>query len=523
MSQCATCGAFSISNSDESDFAIPASALTRISELLATNEPPHEPELPLIRSVAQKTAGELASVGAQISRLRDQLSQLEEKQTALAEYHAQTARILSPMRRIPMEILGEIFSWSLPAHGQLDMVHSPWVLTHVSRLWRAVAVFKSSLWSRLYLDFSHEQKYSLTMARTQIERAHTLKIAFWGCHRPDSRSQVDFLELLLDHSTVWEEFRLQLTRALIPPMAACRGHFPLLRRVWVQWDGPESQAAMASVDFLRMAASLVEICVYSRHRFVPTLLPSTHQLTRYTIDAPWTMHYELLKSLPNLHEVRIIRSFERGVPWPPAGQLIHLLYLRCMYVSHVECLDYLRAPSLQTIGFKSRRNVTTRRHLEPFVTRSSCVFRRLCIVGLPDVQTTERILQQYPSITGLAVWIMDLKTQNQDTERDVLATFLTHFTISDSARILPRISNLALACRNADAISYPLYLDMIDSRWSARDCALKDAELLLPNALADPDTEFLARMAILRNHGMHISHLLGDIALERIDQWLEVP
>ncbi|KAJ7198212.1 hypothetical protein B0H12DRAFT_965473, partial [Mycena haematopus] len=72
-----------------------------------TNEPPQDAELALILPVTQKTATQLACLDAQISRLRDQLMRLEEERAALAKYHAQNIAILSPLRRMPSEILGE--------------------------------------------------------------------------------------------------------------------------------------------------------------------------------------------------------------------------------------------------------------------------------------------------------------------------------------------------------------------------------------------------------------------------------
>ncbi|KAJ7260351.1 hypothetical protein B0H12DRAFT_1181996, partial [Mycena haematopus] len=148
VSPCSTCGAFVTSNTGEFELNITIApwTLARISQLLTTNEPPQDAELSLILPVARKTAARLACLEAEISRLRDQLTQLEEERAALAKYHAQNAIILSPLRRMPSEVLGEIFSWTLPLKRALDIADSPWVLTHVSRRWRAIAVSKSSLW-----------------------------------------------------------------------------------------------------------------------------------------------------------------------------------------------------------------------------------------------------------------------------------------------------------------------------------------------------------------------------------------
>ncbi|KAF7343730.1 ABC protein [Mycena sanguinolenta] len=441
----------------------------------------------------------------EIAQLKDQLSQLEEERAALEKHHVQHSTILSSMRRVPAEILGEIFFWSCSLYSELDMKDSPWVLTHVSRRWRAVAIAKSWLWSRIHLDFFFAKKIFVG----------------YGVRRPNSRPQVNMLQLLLQHSSIWEDFYIRLTADLVTPMAACRGRLPLLQRVSLQGDGQEDQMGIESLDFFTSAPSLTDITVRWEHRFLPILLPAHRQLTRYDVTAPWTIHYELLKSLPNLHEVCIFRRFDHSVPWPAAREPIHLGHLRSMYLTDIQCLDYLRAPVLQNIAFAIPESIDARRFLEPFITRSSCVLRRLCIVGLPDTQCAEEVLKQYPSITQFALWIVDRK-HDIKTERDLLTAFLTRLTVSTSTRILPHISKLGFACQHANTIPYPLYVNMLDSRWSAPDCALKAAEILITTADADPesDPESLAKMETLRQVGMQVSFLLGNIARVRADEWV---
>ncbi|KAF9042249.1 hypothetical protein BJ165DRAFT_1529684 [Panaeolus papilionaceus] len=65
--------------------------------------------------------------------------------------------ILSPIRRLPPDILGEIFYHSLATHRNPSMHASeaPLLLTRVCRSWKAVAVSTPKLWSRLYIPFPY--------------------------------------------------------------------------------------------------------------------------------------------------------------------------------------------------------------------------------------------------------------------------------------------------------------------------------------------------------------------------------
>ncbi|KAJ7691920.1 hypothetical protein B0H17DRAFT_934549, partial [Mycena rosella] len=156
---CSECGAPSRRPTSFSKRPIPFDLTrgTQLHELVNSNEPPPESEIPSIRSVVAETNMHLSSLDSEISRLRDLLKELEEERTAVSSFHAQNIRTLSPLRRMPPELLGEIFLCTLPSVAGiaalatdrcgLDMRSSPWLLTLISSHWRAVALATPSLWS----------------------------------------------------------------------------------------------------------------------------------------------------------------------------------------------------------------------------------------------------------------------------------------------------------------------------------------------------------------------------------------
>ncbi|KAJ6552771.1 hypothetical protein B0H19DRAFT_912045, partial [Mycena capillaripes] len=120
---------------------------------LNSNEVPLDSDIETIESAISRTDTPLARLGDEIARLQERLQQLEEKRACLASYRARNCSILSPLRRTPPEVLSEIFSWTLPPaiYSRQRMgfraMDSPWVLTHISRRWRAVAISAPYLWS----------------------------------------------------------------------------------------------------------------------------------------------------------------------------------------------------------------------------------------------------------------------------------------------------------------------------------------------------------------------------------------
>ncbi|KAF7328294.1 F-box domain-containing protein [Mycena sanguinolenta] len=504
--------------------------LARLSQLSSTNEPPLEPELTFLRPIVEKTRARLATLNAEISRLKNRLRELKDERTALSEFHSQNTRIISPVRRIPAEILGEIFSWTLPSmHEGFDTEECPWVLTHVCRRWRAVALSTPSLWSLITIDFSNEQKYPLQMIRLQLKRARSLKVHFFGEQIYESGPQITLFKLLAGYCARWEELSIRLISDLVPHLRTLYPAPTALRKVWIQWDMEESQpSTLHSVDFLRTAISLVDIGVHCQYRFIPTQLPMFHRLTRYDFDAPWTTHAELLKSLPNLIEVRIRRDFDRLVDWPIPGKPIDLLRLRRLFVNDSTTLDYLRAPSAEEIAIQfpsdaDTDSAATLRSLERFLACSSCSPHRFCVQGWLETETMAAILQKFPCFTEIAV--TDEEDDEGNIQDGILSSFLALFTISESTSstmIFPHITTIGFAYHSADVFVCPLFLNMLESRWNMGDRTLKCSELLFVGYHTNLDPRSLVRIKTLQDAGLGISLLLGQGAQDRVDRWLHV-
>ncbi|KAJ7147719.1 hypothetical protein C8R43DRAFT_1010485, partial [Mycena crocata] len=144
-----------------------------------------------LRSAVPQTDAMLALLGAEISQLRDLLSGLEAEHASLSRYLAQNCTILSPLQRMPPEVLGEIFSGTLsPAsdareHQKFQITDSPWILTHINRRWRVIAISNPSLWSRVVISYrphiNPSRLYPIAMVQTHTARAQKLKIHFYGC------------------------------------------------------------------------------------------------------------------------------------------------------------------------------------------------------------------------------------------------------------------------------------------------------------------------------------------------------
>ncbi|KAJ7498114.1 hypothetical protein B0H11DRAFT_2226263 [Mycena galericulata] len=333
----------------------------------------------------------------------------------------------------------------------------------------------------------------------------------------DSRPQIQIFKLLSDHSERWEELILQLTADLVPHLVALAGRLPMLRRLWVQWDGARSQNGVDSLKCFENAYSLVDVGAYSKFRFVPIVLPPHNLITRYHLDAPWDTHWSMLKLTPNLIEARIRVDFDESEPWPHSDETIQLLRLRRLYVSNGEILDYLSAPVLEAAAIhheEGDNDLCT--PLVPFLIRSSCPLRRLCLSGSPDPHSTVAILEKISTITELAIVITDSASQGDEAIRSLL-------TLLDGSRgtwVSPHLSEIHFGFHRKKniAIDYPLYLRMLQSRWKSAACALASTSFLT-NPGSCPDPETLSKLEVLRKDGLDISLLSGPDAASVMKDW----
>ncbi|KAF7336579.1 F-box domain-containing protein [Mycena sanguinolenta] len=474
----------------------------------AANAPPQDHE-------AEPTDHELLrDLDAEISVLRRRLHKLERQRADLA-----LKADLSPLRRVPLEILGHIFRDVVgPIPGPLRIDDGPWLLSHVCGRWRALVLGDRGLWSRIHLNFSEphriQNRYPVRMIDVQADRAALLDVFFVGDEDGDQRDQVDrFNALATEHSHRWRELTIRLTSSLAPVVADL--DYSSLKRVSVHWHRPVSQRPEAdSIDLFRTAVSLADLFVSCRWRAVPVHPPIVNQLTRYSFDAPWRTHAELLRRLPNLEVAAVIRAFDGDDAIPEATDAIELAHLQQLYVNSDVCLDHLRAPALEAISV--RHTDGAYRSLLRFLGRSSCSPRRLCLQGHFDEQGTTEVLQKCPTLTEIGAVFGPCDAAS-------VARCLQLFTVGGSTpppMTFPHVKVIAISCAEVDSKFHPAFLDMIDSRRGAPNGAFEAAELgvLMPGP--EPDPQSAARLERLARDGFSLSVISLDRAGAHRHRWL---
>ncbi|KAL1725541.1 hypothetical protein EV714DRAFT_221126, partial [Schizophyllum commune] len=148
-------------------------------------EPPTSAALEEARQLAKQHAIDIERAQGDIEEAETQLADLiastrrtidtmVQRKSALEEKLLLTKAYLSPMRRLPAEMLREIFFWVFEEDSRVA-----WDLSAVCQSWRAIALGMPRLWSKIH--FSTTQLASADIVRLWLERArnHPLDIEIY--------------------------------------------------------------------------------------------------------------------------------------------------------------------------------------------------------------------------------------------------------------------------------------------------------------------------------------------------------
>lgn len=152
-----------------------------VTQLARTNAPPDDKEIHAIQTILKQPQLELDALSEELRQLQSAVIKLQAKQRRLRKDIQPLQAITSPVRRLPDDILQEIFLWCLPKehYPTLDPLEAPLVLTHLCRRWRFVASNTRRLWSSIHIPLPvlHIPSQSIPLIYAEDER-HKLKAKF---------------------------------------------------------------------------------------------------------------------------------------------------------------------------------------------------------------------------------------------------------------------------------------------------------------------------------------------------------
>ncbi|KAH6895029.1 hypothetical protein BKA70DRAFT_1319309, partial [Coprinopsis sp. MPI-PUGE-AT-0042] len=127
---------------------------------LGTNYAPSAIEIVTINDI-------LLKVDEMTAQLERQMEALKAKHAAVSSFAASHRALLSPIRRVPADILTTIFLLCMDSKKECTMTpdESPLLLTRVCHHWRELAINTPSLWADVSVDVPHYPSSYLSFSR----------------------------------------------------------------------------------------------------------------------------------------------------------------------------------------------------------------------------------------------------------------------------------------------------------------------------------------------------------------------
>ncbi|KAL0063831.1 hypothetical protein AAF712_009276 [Marasmius tenuissimus] len=437
------------------------------------------------------TSETLEALELQIRELYASLSSLEKTRAHVVEKKRLYHSILHPIRRLPPEILSEIFRIrsfdevnvrGRKALGTLDTRKAPWTLSQVCRSWRAVAACTPDLWTTIDVPSRVdglslkgaallEQLLSLQLDRS---REQPLSISYHS-DSPLNIAHARLLErslpLLCSRASQWVQARLKGYIPGLAPLCRFGGDFCSLQSLDVHFmEDDWTSDAVSTFRVFKNSPSLKRL----------TLRGEAEVLLQEGDQIPWQQltYYEARDSEywnPDLNEhFRILPKLERlevcvldseysgdsGPPTRPSGYL-ELRFLHTLVIGHAfDCasscgmdalFNWLVLPALRVLRLPDGFDCLP--ELVACLNRSRCSLEELAMVMDGDVGYSRdfpdnfvRLLKE-SALHNLEtlkfrrmVWINEGIQQKM---WDAVFETLTLAT-NDEALVMPRLRSLTL-------------------------------------------------------------------------------
>lgn len=227
-----------------------------------SNELLSDQESLVVRSLLSNALKELDSVERELSPGSDAStpSNLEEKyNNALAQVDKYRIAI-APHKKLPTEILAEIFILCTPVTGVLfppDPKSAPWSTGRVCSSWRRIVATESQIWRHVQLMYQYSprlrRKLNIFTHTTMLSRQLVSLEAGMSL-----KSDTTFAELIAWHSATLEELTVSLRSSPSTPILSVPVQFKSLKRLTLRLP-PGVQLQPTQITAFSNAPSLLEV------------------------------------------------------------------------------------------------------------------------------------------------------------------------------------------------------------------------------------------------------------------------
>ncbi|KAJ6501986.1 hypothetical protein C8R45DRAFT_819275, partial [Mycena sanguinolenta] len=200
---------------------------------LGTNYCPTDQEVVEIRSLLVQPTVRIQSLDDKIASLQKTMDKLVEERDGLQSYVEAHRALISPVRRLPLDIIQEIFVACIPTHRNCIMsaIEAPILLGRICSAWRTISLTTvPRLWASLHVveprsilpgvpDYQHKVVQRLEITKTWLGRSGQcpLSISLQGAVDDDTdpSATTEFIQVLIPFASRWQHIHFSIPPSLI--------------------------------------------------------------------------------------------------------------------------------------------------------------------------------------------------------------------------------------------------------------------------------------------------------------------
>ncbi|KAJ7633458.1 hypothetical protein DFH06DRAFT_938379, partial [Mycena polygramma] len=224
---------------------------------LGTNYCPKDEEVLEIKALLAEPTAQLQRLDHEIADLQKAISRLAEERESVNDFLEAHKALISPFRRLPLDIIQEIFIACLPTHRNCVMNASdaPILLGRICASWRAISHSTPRLWARLHVvepprshpGSSEKTTQRLEVTKMWLDRSGQCPLSLSLHSGPDYYSPPgtppavpvvpsgQFLQALIPFAPRWQDIQFTIPTSMFEDMTCLTpSDVPLLESVTFQ-------------------------------------------------------------------------------------------------------------------------------------------------------------------------------------------------------------------------------------------------------------------------------------------------
>ncbi|KAF7330935.1 F-box domain-containing protein [Mycena venus] len=453
----------------------PAPSVSVSRAVLESNDPPLESQIPILQDFVSMGRARMSGLNAKIAQFHSFLDDLRKESRGLAIEIRKHQGGLSPLRRLPTEILSFIFTFT-----------DPWTVSAVCARWRVIVVSQPCFWTSIHYSDSGAFANLHTTHKFEAQLCRSgqwpLNVEFFADENADlAPGEVHILQTICKHAGRWETVSLSGPEELYRQLGrSIQGQLALLQdlKVDMVYDADE----ITSLDMFHDAPRLQRVSVNRGFwEFPVAMILPWSQLLRFGGSNSWDGHLHALLDATNLVDcaLEITDTSAQRIP----------ILLPCLFrlsLSDPTFLDCLETPVLLELycGYASP--------VLPFLRRQACKLQKLVMWAMWEYDT--------PADTGDLIHIVDAAPaiSNLALQPPLPDEFVRD--LHSRPNMAPALEHISCALSTTD-LSGSLdvqtnFVQGVESRWKSG--RLKSVKVINPRFPPD----LLDRMLVLQSLGL---------------------